>query len=36
MVEATKGEHTRVSLSFNTFLQGSLGEQNELTNLELR
>lgn len=36
MVETTKGENTRVSLSFNTFLRGSLGEQNELTNLELQ
>lgn len=35
MVETVKGEATRVSMSFNTFLQGSLGDQKELTNLDL-
>jgi len=36
MVEAVQGEATRVSLSFNTFVQGSLGDDKALTRLDLR
>jgi uncharacterized protein (TIGR02466 family) len=35
MVESVQGEDTRVSLSFNTFLQGTLGDEKELTRLSL-
>ena len=35
MVETVQGEDTRVSLSFNTFLQGTLGDEKELTRLSL-
>jgi uncharacterized protein (TIGR02466 family) len=35
MVEPVQGEDTRVSLSFNTFLQGTLGDEKELTKLSL-
>jgi len=35
MVETVQGEDTRVSLSFNTFLQGTLGDEKELTRLIL-
>lgn len=35
MVEAVKGKDTRISLSFNTFLVGSVGDDTELTGLKL-
>lgn len=35
MVETVKSEETRISLSFNTFLVGKLGEEQDLTALEL-
>lgn len=36
MVENTTSESTRVSVAFNTFLQGTVGDYNELTELKLR
>jgi hypothetical protein len=35
MVEAVKGNDERISLSFNTFLKGYVGEDDELTGLHL-
>jgi len=35
-VEKTKGTATRISLSFNVFFKGTLGEKNELTELVLK
>ena len=35
MVEHVQAEQTRVSVSFNTFLYGSLGEANDLTELTI-
>ena len=35
MVEPVKGEDTRISLSFNTFPKGIIGDEIELTNLKL-
>ena len=35
MVETVQGDHERVSLAFNTFWLGELGDYNELTHLEL-
>ena len=35
MVETTKSSQTRVSLSFNTFLVGKIGDDKDLTLLEL-
>lgn len=36
MVENTTSKTTRVSLAFNTWLQGTVGDYNELTELKLR
>jgi hypothetical protein len=33
MVEQTESKDTRISLSFNTFLQGYIGEEASLTSL---
>jgi hypothetical protein len=33
MVEQTESKDTRISLSFNTFLKGYIGEENSLTAL---
>jgi len=35
MVETVQSEKTRVSLSFNTFLSGYIGDENELTGLRI-
>jgi uncharacterized protein (TIGR02466 family) len=35
MVETVKGEQTRISLSFNTFPVGSIGEEVDLTGLQI-
>lgn len=35
-VENKKGENTRISLSFNTFIKGKLGKENDLTKLILK
>ncbi len=35
-VENKKGENTRISLSFNTFVKGKLGKENDLTKLILK
>lgn len=35
-VEPVRGDHTRISLSFNTFPVGYVGEDKELTALHLR
>jgi uncharacterized protein (TIGR02466 family) len=35
MVEGVKGDHTRISLSFNTFPVGLVGEEMDLTGLRL-
>ena len=35
MVETVKGDHERVSLAFNTFWRGEIGNLNELTHLQL-
>jgi hypothetical protein len=35
MVETVKGEDTRISLSFNTFPVGLVGEEMDLTGLKL-
>jgi uncharacterized protein (TIGR02466 family) len=35
MVETKKGDNTRISLAFNTFIKGNLGIKNELTELIL-
>jgi len=35
-VENKKGENTRISLSFNTFIKGKLGNKNDLTKLILK
>jgi hypothetical protein len=35
MVEGVKGDHTRISLSFNTFPVGLVGEEVDLTALRL-
>jgi hypothetical protein len=35
MVETVKGEDTRISLSFNTFPVGNIGEEVDLTGLQL-
>lgn len=35
MVETKKGDNTRVSLAFNTFLRGTIGDENDLTELKL-
>lgn len=35
MVETVKGDDERISLSFNTFLKGYIGEDDELTGLHL-
>jgi uncharacterized protein (TIGR02466 family) len=35
MVETVQAEQTRVSLSFNTFLSGYIGDENDLTGLKI-
>jgi hypothetical protein len=35
MVTAVEAEKTRISLSFNTFLKGYIGDEDELTGLRL-
>jgi hypothetical protein len=35
MVEQTESKDTRISLSFNTFLKGYIGEENSLTSLHV-
>lgn len=35
MVETVNGDHTRISLAFNTFYKGSIGSEVELTHLQL-
>lgn len=35
MVETTKSEETRISIAFNTFFKGYVGQDNELTGLHL-
>jgi hypothetical protein len=35
MVEAVQGDQTRISLSFNTFPIGSIGEEVSLTGLKI-
>jgi uncharacterized protein (TIGR02466 family) len=35
MVETVQGEQTRISLSFNTFLVGNIGEEVDLTGLQI-
>jgi len=35
MVETKKGTNTRISLSFNTFIKGVLGNNKRLTELTL-
>ena len=35
MVETVQGEATRISLSFNTFPVGNIGEEVDLTGLRL-
>jgi uncharacterized protein (TIGR02466 family) len=35
MVETVQSEQTRISLSFNTFLSGYIGDENDLTGLRI-
>lgn len=35
MVETVKGDHTRISIAFNTFLKGYIGEEESLTALHI-
>jgi hypothetical protein len=35
MVETKEGDNTRVSLAFNVFIKGTIGNNKELTELKL-